>query len=183
MVSLLYIAVSSILAVLVYFNVDKVWSDFEEWYIRFGIGVIVFILVQFVLLTPIRMWRGAVWVANIEMGLEGLWACHDRGVELLNEHHGALIKNEELARDSQLQNEYIANWNKKFITWTQETKSKIEMLYPLEAKRFKNVVAYNPHSIIGGLNEVHDGLRSMLLARLNKIDVIIERHQPSILPE
>ena len=102
---------------------------------------------------------------------------------MLNAHYEALIKQEELARNSQLQNEFIEKWNQQFEEWTREAKSIIETLYPLEAKRFENLVVYNPRSISGGLNEVHDGLRSMLVARLDKIYNIISRHQPSLLPE
>ena len=180
MVSLGSLLLSSFIALIGGISV----SQFSEgWRIALAVGLAIFILLQFGIITPFRMWRKSVWVANIEQMLEQLWDCHDRGVILLNAHYNMLTKNPELARDSQLENKFIDDWSKQLMAWTEETTAQIEKLYPLEAKRFKNLVLYNPHIISGGLNEVHDGLRSMLVMRLKKIDAIVERHQPSLLPE
>ena len=64
---------------------------------------------------------------------------------MLNEHYNALIKNEELARDSKLMNEYIVNWDKKFSAWTEETKNKIETLYPFQLSYLSQL---NPREVL-----------------------------------
>ncbi|HEX9896273.1 MAG TPA: hypothetical protein VGA85_01250 [Dehalococcoidales bacterium] len=58
----------------------------NPWQLRVSIGLVVFIVVQFGIITPFRMWRKAVWVVNVEKCLNELWDLHEEGVVLLNSH-------------------------------------------------------------------------------------------------
>ena len=153
-----------------------------SWEYRLAIGLALFIVVQFGVITPIRMWRDAVWVANIENLLTELCDCHDDGVILLNSHVDALKQTPNLIKDSEKLKEFLNDWEKEFDIWTDKTTKQIEKLSPLEARRFKNIVVYIK-AFNDGLNDWHDRKRSMLLRRLEKIDAIMTRHQPSLLPE
>lgn len=174
---------SAILGYIGYLTAPEINEFLSTSNIRIAFGLVVFLVFQFLVFTPCRMWRESTWVANIEKLLDELWDCHERGVDLLNKHTDAIRANPELLQDPNLQQKYIEGWDKEFHNWTEDTKKKIDRLYPLEAKRFRNVVSYNPRSIVGGVNAFHDQLRSMLLVRLNMVDAIITRHQPSLLPE
>ena len=152
------------------------------WEYRLALGLGVFLVIQFGVITPIRMWRNAVWVANIENLLTELCDCHDDGVKLLNSHIDALNRDSNLIRDNDKIQVFLDDWGKEFDTWTEKTTKQIEKLYPLEARRFKNIVVYIK-SFEDGFNDWHNRKRSMLLRRLEKLDAIITRHQPSLLPE
>jgi hypothetical protein len=153
-----------------------------SWEYRLALGLALFIVIQFGVITPMQMWRNAVWVANIENLLTELCGCHDDGVKLLNSHVDALNKEPSMKNDDTKIKKFLADWGKEFDTWTEKTTTQIEKLYPLEARRFKNIVVYIK-SFDDGFNDWHDRKRSMLLRRLEKLDAIMTRHQPSLLPE
>ena len=154
----------------------------EEWQIGLAVGLAIFILVQFGIITPFRMWRKSVWVANIEKGLEELWDSYDKGIGLLSKHIEAMIKQPQLKDDTKERGAFLKQWYEDYKEWKATTSVKIESLYPLEARRFKNLIAYGP-TASGGFGKEHDAVRSLLMYQLAKIDAIIIRHQPALLPE
>lgn len=163
-------------------GIPEIVKKLEPWPWPFVLGFIIFVVIQFGIVTPFRMWRKSVWVANIEKMLEELFDYHDRGVSLLNEHFNALRQNPNLQNDPKLLKMFLDNWYQEYEKWVEETANHIQKLSPLEGRRFKNIVVFCP-TFNDGLDKLHDKYRSMILKRLEKIDAIIERHQPSLLPE
>lgn len=182
MVALGLLVVSAVLGFIGGLSAPEISNRLAPWHMRVAVGLTIFVVVQFLIITPFRMWRQAVWVANVEQILEQLMDYHDRGVDLLNSHHLLLLTTPNLAKDSESQMKFLEKYSQDFLIWSDKTEKVIEKLYPLEARRFKNVVAFS-RKFTDGINVYHDGLRSQLLGKLNKIDAIIERHQPKILPE
>lgn len=166
MAALGWLFVSAIVGTIAGFTIPLIW----EYRLAFGLGV--FLVIQFGLITPIKMWRDAVWVANIENLLTELCDYHDDGVILLNSHVDAIKKTPNLNEDKEKLQAFLSDWEKEFDKWTEDTTSHIEKLYPLEARRFKNIVVYIK-SFEDGLNDWHDRKRSMLLRRLDKLDAIL----------
>ena len=181
MVSILYLVVSSTLAVIASFVVHNIWSDFEVWYLRIGIGIVVFILVQFVLLTPIRMWRDAVWVVNVERGLMGLWDFHEEGVGLLNSHAQYERDTPGWEKDTDATNRWIREWWLKVDDWDTKVDEAITALSPIEARRLKNIVTFE--NKLKGLNESHTHRLNILREKLERFGKMIESHHPALLPE
>ncbi len=176
-----YILLSAFLAVIAGISAPKISETLASFDVRLAIGLTVFIIVQFGIITPFRMWQQSVWVAKVENVLEELLNYHDSGVSLLNRHYNEL-SNPKLKDDPVSVNTYVNEWFTDLIKWTKDTSEVMNKLYPIEARRFKNIVTY-PIELKDGLNDSHIRWRNMLLARLRKIDAVIDRHQPSILPE
>jgi len=163
-------------------SAPKINDILAPWDLRLAFGLVVFLVVQFGIITPFRMWRESTWVANVELILEQLFDCQDKGVDLLNAHIDALKTNPNLRKEPDPLKIFLNKWYQDFECWTGETDTQINKLYPLESRRFRNVVVFT-RQFSDGLCDLHDDWRSMLLKRLEKIDAIIARHQPAILPE
>lgn len=182
MAALAFIFISAGLGFIGGLTAPSISGILTPWNLRVAFGLIVFMVIQFGIITPFRMWRQSVWVANVENMLEELFDYHDKGVLLLNAHVDALRLNPKLKNEADSLQAFLDKWYLDFEQWTKETTEEIEKLYPLEARRFKNIVVYS-QVFNDGLNEIYDKWRSMLLRRLEKIDALIGRHQPSLLPE
>lgn len=185
MVSLGLIFISVILGFIGGFSVTQISDALTSWQWRFGIGVGVFVVILFGIITPFRMWRKSTWVANIERMLEDLWDSHDKGVELLNDHPDFnFIPSDGYGQpDSKKVNDWVTTWVTKVNSWNNETQKKLSRFYPIEGRRFKNIVVYQHILQDGNLNPIHRNYRNMLLGRLQMLEKVIERHQPALLPE
>ena len=182
MTALGFLFLSAVLGFTGWLTAPKISEALMTWEWRVGFGIFIFVLVQFGIITPFRMWRASTWVANIEQMLEDLFDWHDKGVELLNAHVEALRINPNLRNEPKPLKVFLDKWYEEFNSWTKDTEAQINKLYPIEARRFKNVVVFS-RQFSDGLSDLHDDWRSMLLKRLDRIDAIIARHQPALLPE
>ena len=73
MVSLLFVVISAGLAAATSLTAPQLNDRLDPWELQAALGILAFIFAQFLVFTPIRMWRDAVWVANIEVLLDSLW--------------------------------------------------------------------------------------------------------------
>lgn len=158
------------------------WSNrLADWNSLATFGITIFLVMQFLIITPCRMWRDAVWVANIEQLLDDIWDLHDQGVKLLNQHYEWMRETPEPERTQRAISIWIGGWRVAEVNWVQSCEAKLGDLYLLEARRFRNVVVVYP-TLSGGLNDAHDHLRNMLLRRLEILQGVLNRHQPALLP-
>ena len=146
-----------------------------------ALGIVIFVVFQFGLFTPFRMWQDAVWVRNIEALLDKLWDHHDEGVKLFNAHHEP-TEDGEMPRNlpQDMQNRWIAEWLNRKEAWESRTSVALEGLHEIEARRFKNVVTTG--AVIDGLNYFHTHHLGMLYLKLRKLSETIARHQPALFP-
>jgi hypothetical protein len=182
MVALGLILFSAILGLIGGLSAPIINDILAPWQLRLSIGLVVFIIVQFLIITPFRMWRKAVWVANIELLLEQLWDSHDEGVKLLNAHVEFVLANPDFNTNNQKVNDWVSNWFDNVNKWTEDTQGKLSKLYPIEARRFKHVVTYE-NKLRDNLDIAHGNYRNMLLRRLEMLSNVIEKHQPKLLPD
>ena len=73
MVTLLLLTLSAGVSALAAVSAHEFSEQFADWNRWFLIGIAVFLILQFLIITPCRMWRNAVWVRNIEEILDQLW--------------------------------------------------------------------------------------------------------------
>ena len=177
------ISLSAFLALVGGLVAPRISETLTAWQLRVAFGLILFVVIQFGIITPFRMWRKSTWVANIEKMLEELWDYHDKGVELLNSHYKFQDENPDAVRKSDKANEWVNNWVQEVKEWTDETQEKLFRFYPIEARGFKNIVIYENRLVDDSLNHQHHRNRNMLLRRLEMLKNVLERHQPALLPE
>jgi len=173
LVSLGLLILSAVLGIITTLTVHEINDILEPWSFRVAIGLVVFLIVQFLIITPYRMWREAAWVANVEKGLDGLWDLHDKGVDLLNAHAGL--------QKGDLEVEWVENWIKDEQFWRTELDKALTAFAPAEARRLKNIVTFTLQ--LNGLNEKHIFHRNILSERLERLGKVLERHHPALLPE
>ena len=182
--ALVFVFVSAGLAILTSFTVPQLTDRLDPWELRTSLGIGVFILVQFGILTPMKMWRDAVWVANIEALLESIWDCHDEGVKLLNEH---FEDDPETGTQPRFyiepqRSKWVETWVARRREWTDRSSLRLAVLSQLEARRFKNVVVLG-----SGLNHpmslTHAHHLRILLRQLEMLSNVLLRHEPALLPE
>lgn len=177
MAALGWLFLSAIFGTITGFAVPLAWEH------RWAIGLAVFIIVQFGIITPMRMWRDDVWVQNVEKSLDALWDLHEEGTVLLNEHIDQYIKTHpHWKEESEATNQWVEDWVKKLKTWEDKTKTALAAFYPLDALRFKNVVTFNPGRL-SGMTEQHVFHVNLLATKLEKMSDMLEKHHPSQLPE
>lgn len=177
MLTLLFIAISAGLATAGSFTASEISNQLEGWNLRIAIGFVIYISLQFGFFTPMRMWRDAIWVANIEKLLDEIWDLHDQGVILLNAHVDWLRRTPRDDRTDDTMTVWRGDWIVQGHLWQKECDIKLKDLQPLEARRFRNVVVVYP-TLLGGLDDVHDHYRNMLLRRLDILQGVIDRYQP-----
>jgi len=183
MVAIGFILLSATLAMIGGLSAPIITNAIAVWQLRLAIGLTLFVVIQFGIITPFRMWREATWVANIEKLLEELWDSHDTGVELLNAHIGFVFENPDAIPGSTKANDWVETWVAEVKKWTEEAKEKVAKLYPLEGHRFKNIVVYQRTLTEDCLNLMHREYRNQLLRRLQMLENVVDRHQPTLLPE
>lgn len=181
MTSLALIALSIVFATATSITAAEINTRLATWQWRVGLGLITFVVVQFVLLTPIRMWRNAQWVINIERALDELWNLHDEGVVLLNAHAEFMESHPNWKDDQKAQQVWYEEWRKKEADWRILTTERLISFFPPEARRFKNVVTVRIE--MPGINDIHSHHLNILRVRLEKLAAILDRHQPALLPE
>lgn len=177
MVSLLLLIASAALGVITSLTAPEISDSLEPWSIRVAIGVAVFLVVQFLILAPIRMWRNAVWVVNVQEGINGLWDLHDEGVILLNEH----VESKQSQPDEQAINQWVDCWIKKEEDWRARLNTALEDFAPAEARRLKNVVTFTKQ--LPGVNDLHTHHLNILRERLERLGKVIVLYHPALLPE
>ena len=182
MISLLFLVVSAIIGVISGLTAPEINDKLEPWNLRVAIGLVVFLIVQFVILTPIRMWRNAVWVINVEKALDALWDLHDEGVLLMNTHVGEFMETHPDWRgESEAKSEWIQNWIQREREWRPRMESQLKAFAPAEARRSRNVMSVT--MILSGLDEIHTHHLNILRVRLERIGATLERYHPALLPE
>lgn len=148
--------------------------------IALGVLVAVFLVVQFLVIAPFRLWQRTAWITNVERALNGLWDLHDEGVSLLNAHDEFMEdpnwnQNIKVAK-------WFSEWTDKENDWRQRTSDKLRDFAPAEARRFTNMVVVSP-SLQEGVNRMHTHQLNILAQRLIKFGEILERHHPALIPE
>ncbi|MFC2032958.1 hypothetical protein ACFLUB_00295 [Chloroflexota bacterium] len=181
MVSLVFIVSSATLGIITSLTAPEINAYLEPWSLRIAIGFTVFLIVQFLILTPIRMWRDSVWVVNIEKGLDGLWDLHDEGVILLNEHFTFMQDTPSWSTDVVATNQWVKEWSGRVEEWERRMNTTLADFAPAEARRLKNIITFAKP--LGGLNNSHIHTLNILRERLERFGKIIERHHPALLPE
>lgn len=185
MVSLVLITLSAAAAVGGSFVAPELFGGLETLTDQATVGIALFVVVQFGFLTPFRMWQDAVWVTNIESLLQNLWDFHDEGVKLFNSHHRPDDNFGGVLPIDMLMPEHRAGWLKTWMAikelWDEQTSAQLEILHPLEARRFRNVVVTGP--VISGIDTEHVHHLGMLFRKLELLKEAIDRHQPALLPE
>jgi hypothetical protein len=166
MTALMFVFVSAIIGFIGGLEAPKFGEILSSWESRVTFGLIIFLILQFGLFTPFRMWRDAVWVQNIEQSLLALWDLHDEGVKLLNEHGDYMNQNPKWKDDN----------------WTARINNALQNFSPADARRLKNLVTFHPTQL-QGMNDAHTFYLNILCERLERLGVILERHSPSLLPE
>ena len=184
MLTIALLVVSAVLATIGSLSAPEISDTLESPNLRVAVGLAIFVVFQFLVFTPARMWRDAVWVTNIEAMLEELWDFHDEGVELLNAHIDYTASTDidlRLEENTEKRITWLKDWVRADRGWVRRTVTRLEALSPLEARRFRNVVVTKP-SIVG-VDEIHEHFLGMLTIRLKKLSEVMDRHQPALLPE
>src|SRR3990170_2282884 len=110
MTALGWILVSAVLGLIGGLSAPAINNVLTPWQLRVAFGFIVFIVIQFGIFTPFRMWQKATWVADIERLLEDLWDSHDKGVELLNSHVSFIYNNPDATPGSKKAGDWVEGW-------------------------------------------------------------------------
>ena len=181
MKSLAFIASSATLGLLSSFAIPELDNRLDPWQWRVGLGVTAFVILQFFILTPLRMWTDATWVANIEVALDALWDLHDEGVLLLNEHHRYREANPGSLGEPGEQEVWFNQWREREDEWRTRLSKAIEEFAPPEARRLKNVITVD--LTLPGINQPHTLHLNILRSRLERVSEMLARHHPSLLPE
>ena len=103
--------VSAALAVIGSLTAPQISDALEDGELRVTLGIVIFLIAQFLVFTPSRMWRDAVWVTNIEARLDEMWEFHGEGVDLLNAHveFTEAPRNDKATPDEAV-NEWVTKW-------------------------------------------------------------------------
>ncbi|MBI2853470.1 MAG: hypothetical protein HYX87_00935 [Chloroflexi bacterium] len=183
MVSIFSLLASAFLAVVLSLSAPQISGLFQSWDLRIAFGMAVFVIVQFGLLTPLRMWRDAVWVQNVEKSLNDLWDLHEEGTVILNEHADHyMIEHPNWKAEPDATNKWVNEWIKRVNTWAEQTTATLATFSPLDARRFKNVVTFHPDRL-QGMTPAHIFHVNLLATKLERLGDMLEKHHPSQLPE
>jgi len=176
MASLGWLFISAIVGTITGLTVPLIWEQ------RLAIGLAVFLVVQFGVITPIRMWRDAVWVQNVEKSLYGLWDLYEEGTVIMNKHVDYMGKHPNWRQETEDTNQWVGEWVVRVDMWEEKTRVALASFSPLDARRFKNVVTFNPNRLTG-VTETHTFRMNLLATKLERLGDMLEKHHPSQLPE
>ena len=179
--SLGFIALSAVIGVLSSLTIPEIDERLDVWQWRVGIGIAAFLVVQFLILTPMRMWKDATWITNIEAALGALWNLHDEGVRLLNAHHRQEEEHPGSLQEEAAKAVWVQQWIESEQEWRLRLADAIRDVSPPEERSLRNVITVEV--TLEGLNGQHTLYLNILRVRLERTGAMLRMHHPALLPE
>ena len=148
----------------------KAQTDSVGW--KVAVGAIVWIVLQFFVINPARMWRNAMWIRNVEGLCVEIGSLRKEGTTLRHRQPRHPLKTH---KDKE---RWVRTWECKFQDWHQRALRVVENLNPSEVSGFDPLGDISPPRTEVGVTLHHVQRKATLAEKVKKLDEIRIRNQP-----
>jgi hypothetical protein len=121
MMSLLFMTTSVLVGLVMSLTAPEINKHLDPWSFRVSTWILGSLIVQFLVIIPISMWRNAVWVQNVEKSIDALWDLHHEGVLLMNAHSQFMQDNPNWRQHPEKVDHWMEEWLDDVSKWKDRT--------------------------------------------------------------